>query len=545
MAGGVLLTLDARLPVQRRRRMIDEARCAMVLDTGAMADDRQWLAEAGIEIISWRQAAPGECTSHISVAEMEDWVSDLDPHDPAYIFFTSGTTGTPKGILGCHRGLSHFLAWQREYFRVGPGDRSAQLTGLSFDVVLRDVFLPLTSGALLCLPDDPEYLGADRILPWLDREQITLLHTVPAIAASWLAEHPDGITLRSLRQIFFAGEPLSDVLVTRWRAAFPLCGQLANLYGPTETSLAKLCYEVPPEAPPGIQPVGWPLPETEALILAPDGRLCGLGEPGEIVIRTPYRSLGYLNPSDDDHRRFRPNHFRQDEYDLLYYTGDRGRYRSDGAVEILGRLDDQVKIRGMRVEPGEVATLLSRHPGVGQCAVLAHEGKDGEKYLAAYVVPGSDAKPTAEEMRAFLAPHVPEYMLPTAFVFIEHIPLTANGKFDRSALPVPSSSLWRTAEFEIPRTPEEIALAEIWSSVLGIAQIGIHDDFFELGGHSLLATRLNWQVRERFNIDLPLRVIFEMPTLAHLAAAIRSAPTRDERRRGASLVPLPRIQQLL
>ncbi|MCB8924044.1 MAG: amino acid adenylation domain-containing protein [Ardenticatenaceae bacterium] len=538
--GGVLLTLDSRLPTQRKLRMLDEAGCRYVLETSERISYTPWLAGTGVEVISWKQMAPGYSNFAVAVSEMEELSSEIDPGDPAYIFFTSGTMGTPKGILGCHKGLSHFLAWQRKHFSVGPHDRSAQLTGLSFDVVLRDVFLPLTSGATLCLPDDPDDLGADRILPWMDREQITLLHTVPAIAASWLAKHPTEVSLSSLRQVFFAGEPLSDALVAQWRIAFPESGALTNLYGPTETTLAKLYYEIPVDTSPGIQPVGFPLPQSQALVLAPNGRLCGIAEPGEIVIRTPYRSLGYLRTSVEEQVRFRPNHFREDQNDLLYYTGDRGRYRGNGALEILGRLDDQVKIRGIRVEPSEVSVLLAQHPSVHECVVLACSNKKGEKCLAAYVVLEPSEEANVKVMRAHLTEHVPDYMLPSAFTFLDDLPLTANGKVDRQALPPPNFATSYAPEFEDPRTVVEVTLAEIWKSVLKIPQIGIHDNFFELGGHSLLATRVMWRVRDAFNVDMPLRTLFELPTIARLSVAIENSPKHGKSPLTGPILPLPR-----
>ncbi len=540
LAGGVILTLDSRLPILRKRRMLSEAQCQFVLETEQDTSDADWLNEAGIGLLEWHQPDPGKCEFGVITREMEDLCSKLDPADPAYVFFTSGTTGLPKGILGCHKGLSHFLTWQRDHFEIGPHDRSAQLTGLSFDVVLRDIFLPLTSGAVLCLPDDPDDLGADHILPWLEREQITLLHTVPTIANSWLACVPFGISLRSLRQVFFAGEPLSDTLVARWRATFPESGRLANLYGPTETSLAKLCYEIPDQVSPGVQPVGWPLPETQALVLGTNGQLCALAEPGEIVIRTPYRSLGYIGTAAEDRDRFVRNHFRDDENDILYFTGDRGRYRNDGALEILGRLDDQIKIRGIRVEPSEVAMLLTHHPLVRECVVIGCENREAEKYLAAYIVPAPDLKVTVEEMRSFLAENVPQYMVPSAFVFLSHLPLTANGKVDRQALPAPT--LWETpgGEFDTLTTSVEITLGEIWKNALGIKQIRLHDNFFELGGHSLLATSVMGRVRDTFKVDLPLRVLFEMPTVARLASAIQNAPKQQENLLVEPIRPVPR-----
>ena len=500
-----------------------------------------WLGESAVNVIQW---AADRSTAAVRTIVLPAIAAD----DPAYIFFTSGTTGVPKGILGRQRGLGHFLAWQREQFGVGPDDRSAQLTGLSFDVVLRDVFLPLISGATLCLPDDPDDLSADRILPWLEREHITLLHTVPALAQSWLARRPEEVTLRTLRQVFFAGEPLTGALIAQWRSAFPESGQIANFYGPTETTLAKCYYEVPAGNVEGVQPVGWPLPSTQALVLADRTQLCGIGEPGEIVIRTPFRSLGYLNAAPGDQQRFAPNPFRSaDIQDLIYYTGDRGRYRPDGAVEILGRLDDQVKIRGMRVEPDEVNAVLARHPAVQESIVLARETDHTpyEKFLVAYVVASGQPTPTARDLRQFLHDQLPDYMVPTAYVLLPALPLTPNGKVDRRALPVPDATpIEPESIVDVPRTPVEESLVDIWTHVMGRDQVGIHANFFEMGGHSLMATQVMSRVRQVFKVELPLRSLFEAPTVAGLAEQIETALQGERPPQMLPMLPVGRAQSL-
>ncbi|MGH9390245.1 MAG: AMP-binding protein, partial [Vicinamibacteria bacterium] len=255
-SGGVLLTLDPSLPAERRKLMLSEARARCVVHVGAPAQERFGLSGSGsLPIIAVDRdgiVAPEECLAP-GVP-----LPRVSANDPAYIFFTSGTSGVPKAVLGSQKGLSHFLRWQRETFEVGPGDRCAQLTGLSFDVILRDVFLPLTSGASLHLPDPSEETGSSRIASWLEREGITTLHTVPSVAQSWLAVPPPDARLTRLRWAFFSGEPLSDVLVRRWFSAFPQAGRIVNLYGTTEATLAQ-CFCVVPEDPPtGIQPVGCP-----------------------------------------------------------------------------------------------------------------------------------------------------------------------------------------------------------------------------------------------------------------------------------------------
>ncbi|HEY7511838.1 MAG TPA: amino acid adenylation domain-containing protein, partial [Vicinamibacteria bacterium] len=527
-AGGVALILDRRLPADRRRLMCREARATRLVRLAGGAGDEAWWDGAEGAVVDL-DGATGRARG-----------SEPPPAEPialppaAYVFFTSGTTGGPKGVLGTHAGLSHFVTWQRATFEVGPGDRSSQLTGLSFDVVLREIFLPLTSGATLCLPGEERDLGADRVLPWLEEQRITVLHTVPSLAQSWLAQ-PTAVRLPALRRVFFAGEPLPGTLVRRWRDAFGAQARIVNLYGPTETTLAKCAYVVPDDPGDDVQPVGRPLPGAQALVLAENGRPCGVAEWGEIVIRTPYRTLGYVNVPEEQTRRFRPNPAREDPDDLLYFTGDRGRHRLDAALEIAGRLDDQVKIRGARVEPGEVAALLARHPALRQAAVVAR-ADGGEPTLVAYVVAETGA-PDAAELKRFLAGRLPDYMVPSAFVRLDALPLTANGKLDRRALPAPEAPAAAAAAAGVgPRSPVEEEIAGVWREVLQTGAFGIHDDFFALGGHSLRATQVVARVRAAFGIELPIRALYESPTVAGLAAAVEAAL------RGTAAAAVPPLQ---
>jgi amino acid adenylation domain-containing protein len=471
-SGGVLLTLDRALPAERRKLMLSEARARRVVHVGRSAQEDSESSGPSLPVIAVDEdgiLAPGE-----SLAPGVP-LPRVSANDPAYIFFTSGTSGVPKAVLGSQKGLSHFLRWQRETFEVGPGDRCAQLTSLSFDVVLRDVFLPLTSGASLHLPDRSEETGSSRIVSWLEREGITTLHTVPSVAQSWLAVPPPDVRLARLRWAFFSGEPLSDVLVRRWFSAFPQAGRIVNLYGTTEATLAQCFFVVPEDPPPGIQPVGRPLPDTQALILAEGARLCGIGEVGEIVLRTPFRSLGYVNAPREQQDRFVPNPFRIDEDDVLYRTGDRGRYRLDGSLEILGRWDDQVKIRGVRVEPAEVAAVLSGHRLVESCAVVPRTDDQGETTLVAYVVSPHQSPETVSELRRHLSGRLPAVMIPSAFVFLGELPMTPNGKLNRAALAPPELAAPMRAEpLELPRTPVEEVVATIWAAILGVERIGIH-----------------------------------------------------------------------
>ena len=519
---GVLLMLDSSLPSARRDAMLHAASGKHWLAVGEESTDEEWSSDFW-SLPHMRISCEGE-RLHAQGGNPRETrlLFDVEPDDPAYVFFTSGTTGTPKGILGTHKGLSHFLAWEQHALGISAGDRVAQLTGLSFDVVLRDIFLPLTCGATLCLPDSAFETNENGVVPWLLRERITILHAVPSLANAWLESLVSPLPLPNLRWVLFAGELLTGSFVQRWRQMVGTSGAIFNLYGPTETTLAKCAYQVPREVKPGLQPIGGPLPNSQALVINQADQLCGIDEPGEIVIRTPFRTLGYLGEFRDALAGFTPNQFRVDPLDLVYRTGDIGCYDSRGLLLISGRADDQVKIRGSRVEPAEISAALARHPDVRQSVVVAHEEKAGEKALIAYVVqePNCSLR-DLKELRGFLRRSLPDYMIPAFFVRLDKLPLTANGKLDRKALPPPEvAPLHASPENVAPRDSIEQILARLWRMLLRLDNVGIYEDFFELGGHSLTATRLVSHINREFEVKISLRTIFEHPTIESLAIKI-------------------------
>ena len=525
LRGAVFMTLDPNLPGARRTAMLRVADARLLVLLGTASTDPSW-PEADAPTTLRVDASLDDLLA-VPAADDE---APLDDAAPAYVFFTSGSTGQPKAILGSHQGLSHFIGWQRAAFGIGAADRVSQLIGLSFDPMLRDVFLPLTSGGMLCLPSANDALDP---LVWLARNDISAVHTTPTLLQGWLANTAHTGPLPALRWLFVSGEPLSAALVNEWRARFAPAGSLINLYGPTETTLARCHYTVPAVPAPGIQPVGRTLPESQALVLNPGGALCGIGEAGEIVLRTPFRSLGYLGLPDETRARFRPNPWRDDANDLLYYTGDIGRYREDGELEIAGRRDDQVKIRGVRVEPAEVAAVLLRQPAVRQCAVLARDTEAG-KQLVAYVVLHDAAKADARGLRSALQHELPAAFIPEAFVFLDVMPVLPNGKIDRRALPAPAASTSVEHDEHAPRNPREQAVWDIWAEVLNTREFGIHDSFFDLGGHSLQATQVVARLRRALRAEISLRSLFEAPTVAALAEAV-------ERTSGHGAAALPPI----
>jgi amino acid adenylation domain-containing protein len=512
-SGGVLLTVDRTLPVNRQRLILTEARAKHLVYVGERRHEEEWLhGTPGLEIISVAKDGSVENPS----ADIS--VPDITPEDAAYIFFTSGTTGIPKGVLGCHKSLGQFMAWQRTTFDVRPDDRCAQLTSPTFEVILRDVFLPFVSGATLCLPDETADTASGDMLSWMDREGITIFHAVPTVGQAWLGAMANGARPRKLRWAFFGGEPLTDRLVARWRSVIPPTARIVNLYGPAETTLVKTFHLIPEQPTHGVQPLGKPLPYAQALVLNEERELCGVGEPGEIMLRTPFRTLGYINAPAEQQKRFVSNPFRNSPEDLVYLTGDRGRYRPDGVLEFLGRIDDQIKIRGVRIEPAEVDAILGRHPKVAACFVTAVKGANGEDILAAFVVPAVASDALAAELRSYLSEQLPRAMVPSAFVFLDALPVLSNGKVDRRALATLDLTRSDTPVGLVPpRTHTERVLERIWCRVLGREQVGVQQNFFDLGGHSLLATQVVSQIRHELNVELPLDTIFTKPTIDSLA----------------------------
>ncbi|HBL32093.1 MAG TPA: non-ribosomal peptide synthetase, partial [Acidobacteria bacterium] len=428
-----------------------------------------------------------------------------EPEAPAYVAFTSGSTGRPKGIVGSQRPLSHFMAWHVRTFGLGEADRFSLLSGLAHDPLLRDLFTPLWLGATLAIPS-PDLL--DGLGGWLAREAVTTVHWTPALAQ--LVTEP----LPALRRAFFGGDALrrSDVARLRTLAPDVTC---VNFYGATETPQAMGWHVVDPEAEDDGRPLplGRGIDGVQLLVRTAAGALAGIGEVGEIFIRTPYLALGYLDDPALTRERFLPDH--------LYRTGDLGAFRLDGQVRSLGRADRQIKIRGYRVEPAEIEAALLRLDGVRAAYVLLAEDR-----LAAYVVPAS-LSPAG--LRQALRAVLPPYLIPADLVPLDALPLTPNGKVDRAALPAPE----RESDHRAPRTPIETLLAEIWAGVLGVERIGADDDFFALGGHSLLATQVVSRVRDACGVDLPLRALFEASTLAALAGRI------EDTRRGGTAAPAP------
>jgi amino acid adenylation domain-containing protein len=478
----------------------------------------------------------------------------VDADDLAYVAFTSGSTGNPKGILGRHGPLTHFAAWAVEMFGLNQSDRFSMLSGLSHDPLHRDIFTPLQLGATICIPDSEDLGAPGRLAAWLRQQAITIANLTPAMG-QFLGETTataTGAQIESLRYTFLVGDVLTRRDVSRLRKLAPSL-TCVNLYGATETQRAVGYFIVPGPAEATAEsdrekevlPLGKGIRDVQLVLLNASRQLAGIGEVGEIYFRSPHLAKGYLGDDLLTRERFLLNPFTKASGDRLYRTGDLGRYLPDGNVEYLGRVDRQVKVRSFRIELGEVEAVLTEHPDVRETAVIARQNEFGETNLAAYVVPLQSALITTTELRRYLREKLPDYMIPAAFVMMAALPLTPNRKVDRSALPAPEHSRPELeGTFVAPRTPVEEAVAGIWTEVLGLERVGINDNFFDLGGHSLLAVRLLSRIEKQFNQRIPLVSLFQGATIEDLADILQrdvrsmSWPTLVEIQPGGSKPPL-------
>jgi hypothetical protein len=430
------------------------------------------------------------------------------------VIYTSGSTGRPKGVECIHLGLSNHMEWMRETFAIDAGDCFLQKTPYTFDASVWEFFCSLLSGARLVMVPPGMHKDPEGLARLIQKEQITTVQFVPAMLSAYL-ETPGVATVGSLKRVFSGGEALTVDLEKRFFEKFSAA--LYNLYGPTECSVDVTWWHCDPIDEGGTVPIGRPISNTRLYVLDGNGKPVPIGVPGELYIGGAGVARGYRNRPELTAEKFLSDPFSGAEGARMYRTGDLVRYRADGNLEFLGRIDHQVKIRGFRIELGEIEAALSGHERVRESVVVARE-ESGDKRLVAYVV--AEAV-TPEELRAHLKRTLPEYMVPSYFVFLNELPLTPNGKVDRKALPNPEPV--SSAGGRAPRDAVEEIVSGLWGDLLGRVSPGIDENFFEKGGHSLLATRLASRLRDAFAVDVPVRWIFESPTVAEQAGRIRSS----------------------
>src|SRR5215216_2514893 len=465
----------------------------------------------------------------------------LEPEEMCYIYYTSGSTGTPKGIAGTLKGLTHFIKWEIDTFGVEAGWRVSQFINHTFDAYLRDIFVPLCAGGTICIPPDrPAFMETAALVRWIDEQRINLIHCVPSLFRVIASGNLSADSFKALEFILMSGEVLHVSDVKKWRDIFGDRIKLVNFFGATESTMLKFFHVVQPaDLELGFIPIGKPMRGTRALILDDDGNVCPPGVVGELYLRSPYFTLGYFNDPESTRGIFVPNPFSDNPADTIYKTGDLARVLDNGDFQFIGRKDNLVKIRGFRVELGDIESQLRKHEALSDAVVKAWEDVPGDKQLVAYVTTRSDVekpKPTIDELREFLGEKLPDYMIPSTVVIMDQFPLTSTGKVDRRALPAPDKS-WRDERERLvaARNPIEELLVEIWAAVLKVDKVGIYDNFFRLGGHSLLATQVISRVRNVFQVELPLRTLFQSPTIAAMAERIEAA--RQEKR-GVLMPPI-------
>ena len=541
-AGAAFVPVLPSLPPKRIEMMLEQCSPKWAIVQPGLVHSFQPIAKIfSITLISLEENASG---SHNGFEHRQE----LDGDGLSYIFFTSGSTGKPKGIAGRLKAIDHFVRWEIETFGLGLGSRVSQLMSPMFDAFMRDIFVPLCSGGTVCIPEDNGGVPDGTTFgKWISEAEINLVHTVPSVFRLILNQTNNQTNgagrWSSLRHVLLSGEPLLPTDVKRWyEVAGSNAGQLVNLYGPTETTMTKFVYLV--EAADHLKrsiPIGKPMQGAKAIVVDKNGRVCPPWRVGELYIRTPYRSLGYYGQSELTNTVFVPNPFNNDPADLVYKTGDLARIIDNGDFEVLGRQDNQVKIRGVRIELEEVEAALAECEGVSQAAIVVQEGPDEEKRLVAYVVPEDGVRLTAGGLRNSLKERLPEYMLPSAWGVLGKLPLTSTGKVDRQALEkIKPESMFDGRKGGSASTQTEEMLCGIWSQLLKIDSVGVHDNFFEIGGHSLLATQLVSRIQDAFALELPLRALFEFPTIAQLAISIDHA---RQQKFGLELPPIQSVER--
>ena len=536
-AGGAYVPLDPAYPLERLSYMVEDADIG-VLVSEELLKDRLPPGRAEVVYV--------DASRHLVEHESESDVgSGAEAENLAYVIYTSGSTGRPKGVQGLHRSSINRFSWMWQTYPFEAAEVCCQKTSLSFVDSVWEVFGALLQGVQTVIIPDHVVKEPSRLIQTLAENRVTRIVLVPSLLRVILEASGDlQHRLRRLKYWVTSGEALPVELYERFAVRMPE-SILINLYGSSEVAADVTWYETRDDESLSNVPIGRAIANTQTYILDWQMQTVPIRVAGELYVGGDSLARGYLNRPELSAERFVPNPFSQKPGARLYKTGDLARHRADGNIEYIGRSDNQVKVRGHRVELREIEVALGQHPNVCECAVITMEDKAGEKRLAAYVVAGKDEGVGASELRNYLKQKLPGYMVPSAFVLLEAMPLTPNGKINRRALPAPEQAgPGQESDYDNERSPIEEILAGIWADLLGLERIGVRDNFFDLGGHSLLATQVVSRIRDALQVELPLMALFDAPTVSGLAAIVKEALRDGEAVRASALAPVSRDNEL-
>ncbi|NEO97868.1 MAG: amino acid adenylation domain-containing protein [Symploca sp. SIO2E9] len=532
-AGGAYVPLDPDYPTERLSFMLEDAQVSVILTQQQLLESlRQDQARVICLDTNWETIAKNSESNLTHTATG----SNL-----AYVIYTSGSTGKPKGVLVNHSNVVRLFAATDSWYHFNSQDVWTLFHSYAFDFSVWEMWGALLYGGKLVVVPYLVTRSPESFHQLLSQEKVTILNQTPS-AFRQLIQTEESITTTNnlnLRLVIFGGEALELNSLRPW---FQRHGdqkpQLVNMYGITETTVHVTYRPLSLADLEGAASViGRPIPDLQVYLLDQYLQPVPIGVPGEMYVGGSGVTRGYLNRSELTAQRFISNPFSDNPQGQLYKTGDLARYLANGELEYLGRIDNQVKIRGFRIELGEIEALLTQHPNVWESVVMMREDEAGDKRLVAYAVPQSNSSPTAAQLRQFLEAKLPAYMVPNAFVILESLPLTANGKINRPALPAPDLDRDLTQKYVAPRTPTEEMLAKIWGQVLKVELVSIHDNFFELGGHSLLATKLISKIRNAFQVELSLRELFSASTLIQLSECIEQLKRQNSSSTASPVLP--------
>ncbi len=519
-AGGAYLPINPHHPTERIEQVLSQSQVSLILTSSSWISMLTAIANSlnnSPQLIDFHQLNTEYYSS-------ENLPVRCSPSNLAYVIYTSGSTGKPKGAMLEHQGMVNHLYAKVKDLGLTSHDIVAQTAAQTFDISIWQFLIPLLVGARVEIVSTETATDPAQLLSFVEHQHISILEIVPSLLRAILQniEISTAPPQLSLRWLLLTGETLPPQLCRQWLEYYPNIPMI-NAYGPTECSDDVTHYPIYQLPAPEILnlPIGRPVANTQLYILDSQLQPVPIGVAGELYVGGAGVGRGYLGDLQLTQQAFIDNPFNPVTSGCLYKTGDKARYLPDGNIEFLGRIDYQVKIRGFRIELGEIEAVLTQHPDIQAAAVIDREDKPGDRYLAAYIV--SSQALTTNDMRDFLKQKLPDYMLPGAFVFLDAIPLTTNGKVDRQALPAPDL---RTSDTFVPPSDAlELQLMQIWEEVLHVSPIGIHDNFFNLGGHSLLAVSLMARIQQQFDKNLSLATLFQGATIAHIAKIIRSTTT--------------------